>query len=371
MVRRALEFYAWTASLDLATYLHRPHERNHVMRNQILALVALAVAASATAPAGAAARLGSTSQTANQGPNRFGRAQFAVDATHKKLLYVSDNVNNAIYVYNLQSNQQMPQPIYTITNGLAGPQGISTDRQGNLYVANLYNNTVTVYAPGAVSPKLTIPNLNSPTDVKVDGFGNVYVSDAPGGSFQSNVVQFPPGGTTPSEVWYTMYGDWTIIGIALANPMIQDATSVFASTYVVNGSENFFGYVLSCLPNSQNRTCNPLNTPQMGHTVGIAVMQSQTARKPLSFAIVDQYIPGIDIYANGQLVRQVTTGGTPEYIAFSATKSDIFVGQNTANGHVDELSWPSGKRVNQFFPPSSAYEPLIVGVAVSPAGTYF
>jgi hypothetical protein len=100
-------------------------------------------------------------------------------------------------------------------------------------------------------------------------------------------------------------------------------------------------------------------------------MQSQTARKPLSFAIVDQYIPGIDIYTNGQLVRQVTTGGTPEYIAFNATKSNIFVGQDTANGHVDELSWPSGKRVNQFFPPSSAYEPLIVGVAVSPAGTYF
>ena len=340
------------------------------MRNQILALVTVAAAASAIAP-GAAVRFASVPQAATFGVGRFDRGQSSMGAKRKKLLYVSDNINNAVYVYDLLGNQQSPQPIYTITNGLAGPQGISTDKQGNLYVANLYNNTVTVYAPGAMSPKLTIPNLNTPIDVKVDGFGNVYVSDAPGGSFQSNVIQFPPGSTTPSEVWYTLQADWTIIGIALANPMAQGGTSVFASTYTVNASENFFGYVLSCLPNSRNRSCNPINTPQMGHTVGIAVMQSDTPRKPLTFAIVDQYIPGIDIYTNGQLTRRVTTGGTPEYIAFNATKSDVFVGQNTANGHVDELSWPSGKRVNQFFPPHSAYDALIVGVTVSPSGTYF
>ena len=157
------------------------------MRNQILALVTLAAAASAIAPAGAAVRFASVSQAATFGVGRFDRGQSSMGAKRKKLLYVSDNINNAIYVYDLQGNQQSPQPIYTITNGLAGPQGISTDKQGNLYVANLYNNTVTVYAPGAMSPKLTIPNLNTPTDVKVDGFGNVYVSDAPGGSFQSNV----------------------------------------------------------------------------------------------------------------------------------------------------------------------------------------
>jgi hypothetical protein len=290
-------------------------------------------------------------------------------AAKRKLLYVSDNVNSAIYVYDLKGNQQPPPPIYVIQQGLDGPQGITTDKQGNLYVANLYNNTVTVYAPGATSPKFTIGNLESPTDVKVDGSGNVYVSNAPGGSFQSNVIEFPPGSTTPSAVWYTSQADWTIMGSRWR--IRCQRTSVWASTYVVNASENFTGFVLSCLPGSPSRTCNPVSTPAMGHTVGIAVEQSPIRHKPFTYAIVDQYIPGIDVYTNGALTRQLTTCGTPEYIAFSSTRKNVFVGQDTANGHVDELSWPGGKLVNRFNPPSGFYDPLIVGVAVSPAGTYF
>src|SRR5579863_5879361 len=108
------------------------------------------------------------------------------DARHKKkkkkmtLLYVSDNENNAIRVYDASSKTQNPPLLRTITNGISGPNGIATDLQGNLYVANYVANDVTVYAPNAASPKTTITSgMNFPFDVKVDGFGDVYVLNVP------------------------------------------------------------------------------------------------------------------------------------------------------------------------------------------------
>ncbi len=46
-------------------------------------------------------------------------------------------------------------PIGEITSGISTPEGIAADAAGNLYVANSGNNTVTVYAPGTLTPSLT------------------------------------------------------------------------------------------------------------------------------------------------------------------------------------------------------------------------
>src|SRR5579863_1492526 len=60
------------------------------------------------------------------------------DGKKKKtqLLFVSDNENNVITVYNAASKTQNPPSLRKITSGVAGPNGIAVDKSGNLYVAN-------------------------------------------------------------------------------------------------------------------------------------------------------------------------------------------------------------------------------------------
>src|SRR5580704_16681826 len=87
------------------------------------------------------------------------------DKKQKPLLYVADNANNQISVFDV-SKKQSSQPVQVIKQGLSGPQGITTDLSGNLYVANLYGASVSVFAPGQSSPFLTLStDLNTPTDV--------------------------------------------------------------------------------------------------------------------------------------------------------------------------------------------------------------
>ncbi len=340
------------------------------MRNHLLAIATLAISASAIAPANAAVRFASSAAPAfDREMNSFGQSRFS-QAAKRKLLYVADSLNSVVYVYNLTGNQHSPPPSYSISNGISYPRR-HHDRQARQPVRHerRQRHRHGVRA-GWTAPIFTIPNLLTPTNVKVDGFGNVWVSNDPGFGAQSSVVEFPRGSTIPSAEWYTLQGNQAIIAIALANPSLRGTTTAFASSYTVNGSQYYTGSVLECLSGAPNNNCDPIATPPLGHTVGIAMERSPTATKPMTFLLVDQYIPGINVFGDGKLMRQVSTGGTPEYIALNSTKSNIFVSQETANPHVDELSWPDGKLVNQFWPTGQA-EYQEAGVAVTPAGTYF
>lgn len=79
-----------------------------------------------------------------------------------------------------------------ITDGINEPEGLATDKNGNLYVANQRGKTITVYPPGATSPSLTLTESDKPGDVVVGGNGYVYAGDLDGG-----VDVYPPGGTSP------------------------------------------------------------------------------------------------------------------------------------------------------------------------------
>jgi RHS repeat-associated protein len=105
------------------------------------------------------------------------------------------------------------------TNGPAasatfhGPLGVCIDAAGNLYVADYTNNlireisaggTVSTLAgngtAGFVNGSATSAEFNTPTDVAVDGAGNVYVSD-----FGNNVIRE----ITPSGIVSTLAGSGT------------------------------------------------------------------------------------------------------------------------------------------------------------------
>lgn len=328
-----------------------------------IATVALAAAVITSSAAAGAATLGGL-RPMNPG---FMQSDANRPDALKPLLYVGDNANNQISVFHVNKIKN-PQPFEVIKQGLSGPQGMTTDKAGNLYVANLYGNNVTIYAHGATLPKATLSyGLSSPTDVHVDSSGNVYVSNAPGLGAPSFIEEFPAGQTMPSYLWRTPQANQDISGFALLNPAQPGQTSIYAAYYTLNASGFATGGVFSCYPG--NTTC--VNTGfSFGQTGGLVVAESPGLAQPFDWLIVDQYVPGFDNVVNNSSMTQTVTGGTPEFMALNAKKTQLFV-SDRFYGRVIEYSYPGGKALNTFTPAGGSDTKQVYGVAVSPAGTYF
>src|ERR1022692_1583306 len=92
------------------------------------------------------------------------------------LIFVSDAADGVIDIYpKAGKNQKMVGQI----TGLTQPQGITTDKNGDLYVANTNSSNVLVYAPPYTgAPKMTIiDNHQFPVDVAVSSTGVVAVTN--------------------------------------------------------------------------------------------------------------------------------------------------------------------------------------------------
>src|SRR3989449_2992462 len=101
-------------------------------------------------------------------------------------LYVANVSNNSITVYaaGTTGNATPTATIAGNNTGLSGPEGIALDAAGHLYVANNGNSTITVYAAGATgnaTPTATIAGgntgLNQPLGIALDGAGRLYVTN--------------------------------------------------------------------------------------------------------------------------------------------------------------------------------------------------
>jgi sugar lactone lactonase YvrE len=69
------------------------------------------------------------------------------------------------------------QQMTELVNGI-GESGVAVDSQGNVYIADTYNNAVLEWSPISrqVTP-LVVSGLNEPTGVAVDAQGNIYIAD--------------------------------------------------------------------------------------------------------------------------------------------------------------------------------------------------
>ena len=84
------------------------------------------------------------------------------------------------------------QPTNANYTNLASPTGITTDSQGNLYVASFSNNSITKITPsGARSDFVKSATLNGPIDIECDDAGNIYVANYN----TDNIVKITPDGT--------------------------------------------------------------------------------------------------------------------------------------------------------------------------------
>ena len=115
------------------------------------------------------------------------------------LIFVSDAANGVVNIYPQAGKHQ--KMVGQIT-GLTQPQGITTDKAGDLFVANTNSSNVLEYAPPYTgAPKLTISDPHGfPADVAVSSTGVVAVTNicnAPKCRIDTgNVVLYAKGSTT-------------------------------------------------------------------------------------------------------------------------------------------------------------------------------
>ena len=99
-----------------------------------------------------------------------------------------------LYVANLLDNtvsEVTPAGVVsTFAAGFSGPAGLAFDSAGNLYVANAGSNTVDVVPPGGGTPTTFASGFNWPDRLAFDSAGNLYVANEGSGA----VIKVTPAG---------------------------------------------------------------------------------------------------------------------------------------------------------------------------------
>ena len=171
--------------------------------------------------------LGSSTGLLNEGPLTIGGSNSGMTAPTGIALDSSGNIyvtsGSVVFVFPSPFASCYPErecggneaPIATISGsntGLSGPDGITLDSSGNIYVADSGDSSVTVYPPlaslftqpdypdetpiAAISTTMTT-GLEEPTGIALDYSGNIYVTDLGnmyyGGSIPPSVFVYPAG----------------------------------------------------------------------------------------------------------------------------------------------------------------------------------
>lgn len=137
-------------------------------------------------------------------------------------LYVTDSGNNRVQQFPPNSTSATAGATVAGGNGagsaanqLSLPNDVSMDGTGNLYVTDYYNNRVQKFPPNSTSATAGITvaggngmgaaanQLNGPDGLTVDGAGNLYVAD-----YYNNRLQHFPPNSTSATVGITVAGGY-------------------------------------------------------------------------------------------------------------------------------------------------------------------
>jgi hypothetical protein len=134
----------------------------------VLALLAGSVVAqNAQHKSFAATRPGVTPHAPKSVVHPFVNKKFFSGVGVPSTVMLSDFNNSAVYIYDESGTLQA-----TYTSGLLNPQGMTTDRQGNLYVANTDASNIEVFASGNPNPVATWNDTEQyPVDIDVRNNG--------------------------------------------------------------------------------------------------------------------------------------------------------------------------------------------------------
>jgi hypothetical protein len=275
------------------------------------------------------------------------KAPAAIFRASSALLYVSDPIGNDVAVYHESGSKQ--SPIATITQGIAGPAGLTVDGEGDLFVANTAGNSITEYEPNGTSPETTYSqSVLGPVDVAVDSAGTVYVANFY--SFVASVVEFSSGSQKPS--------------LTIADP---------CSCYPVGLTLDSKGDLYVAYDDYYEQTLVYEYAPGSTKGVSLGLQFNQTRweaaglafDKSANLLVANATLPGVQIYPAGKLSSSKTFGnrGAPRFVALDSTEKSVFVSDTAANA-VEEYAYPSGRMTNVI---TSGLK-SVYGVAVNPPG---
>jgi hypothetical protein len=319
----------------------------------VRSLCVAAVAICAGCSAGQSMQPGSTVPSTSSMAERAARAQVLMGVPQpahrgggwlspaaksgKGLIYVSDFSANTVQIYPTVGSN--PAPIGEITDGLSGPEGNFVDKDGNLFVSNVTNYTVTMYPKGSTTWKLRYTGLTYPTNVTVGKNGVVYIADLVG----DKVVEYRKGSTRSLRT------------IAVKDP--QGVALDAHDNLYVSYDDSTGGQVNEYAPGSTMGT-------NLGISLQFAGGDATDGRNDLLAA--DQSAPAVFVYPPGSNTPSQTINQgleDPFRIAINRAFKKLYVADPEANA-LFVYDYPSGTLVNTITTGLKS----VYGVAVTPEG---
>jgi streptogramin lyase len=308
-----------------------------------LSVAMLALGTACSGPSAPAAPSGSANATGVSSPRVAG--WIAPNSSAKGVIYLSSFSGNTVYLYTKKLGAGAnPAPIGEITDGVSGPSGSFVDKQGDLFVANDANFTVTMYPAGSTTWTRRYTGFAYPLNVAVDSKGSVFIVDFTG----EKVVQFPKGSTRSK---LTIPIGFPPHGVAL------DAHGNVYVSYNTGSHGGGPGSVNEYAPGS--KTGKNLNLP-IGWAAGDATDGSG------NLLVADQSNAAVYVFAPGSSTPSQTISQgleDPVNIAFDSSFKHLYVEDAEVDG-VLVYDYPSGKFVTTLNNGATSID----GVAVSPEG---
>jgi len=259
---------------------------------------------------------------------------------------VSDYANSYVDVFNTAGKQTAQ------LTGLSGPQGLASDKLGNLYVANTNTSQIYIYKGFKGTPKTLSVSGYFPAGVAVDSLGNVGVTDicsAPSCT-QGGITFFVKGKAhtlTSTAIYRVYFGGFDAKGNFFA-----DGANSSGGNAVVEVKGGAKGKSITALSGFSFSFPGGVNVNSKGQ-----------------ICIGDQLGP-ITCYAlSGTTLTaksSTTLSGQSDAVGwtFNSTEKDIW-DADAGLGNSNEFKWPAGGAAIKTLTLSPAGTPI--GVALNPA----
>jgi hypothetical protein len=165
------------------------------------------------------------------------------------LLYISDYGAGVIYFYNYTPGK-IGTEAGSISSGISGPQGLCSDKKGDVYITNTNESTVLEYAHGSTTLKNTLDSSGQyPVGCAVSSKGNLAVTNIESTEgAEGNLLVFTKAKGTPASYTcgnlyryffptYDKKGDLFVDG--------EDSSGAFAMCELPSGSKTMENLTVS------------------------------------------------------------------------------------------------------------------------------
>jgi hypothetical protein len=243
------------------------------------------------------------------------------------VVYISDFNNAVVNVYSQKGQNQ--SPIGQIT-GLSSPAGLAVAKNGDLFVYNYGNSTVTAYHRGASTPFETLTGSQG-YGLAVDLHENIYATNFQNSGNGSTINVYAAGSTTPTS--------------SLTDPLVGGLQSIAVdaegSVFVIGFNYTYFRFEVDEFPKGSSKAKAlpiPLRYFQGSPNFdGLAVNDSNKR-----LIVEDSNIspsPTVSVYAPPYRIFPVSrfsfTGWAPA-IALSKAGTDVWLANDSASQNLPE-----------------------------------